>query len=86
MRTFLVSWSGKIEAESAPEASVKALAAMKDPDEWQFNASIEDITEEDEEYTITNDDWQTFCNDLCGNDSPCAVDQCEDFKNRFKKD
>ena len=46
MRTFLVSWSGKIEAESAPEASVKALAALNDPDEWQFNASVEEIESE----------------------------------------
>jgi hypothetical protein len=83
MRTFLVSWSGKISAESAPEASVKALAAMKDPDEWQFNASIEDITEEDEPFTSEE---QVYCNDMCGNLTPCAADYCEDFKNRFNKD
>lgn len=84
MKTFLVSWSAKINAESAPEATVKAQAAMKDPDEWQFNASVEDITEEDIE--LNTPEETTFCKDMCGNESPCIVDQCEDYKNKFKKE
>jgi hypothetical protein len=42
MPKYLVSWSGMIEATSKSEASVKALAALNDPDEWQFNASVEE--------------------------------------------
>jgi hypothetical protein len=82
MRTFLVSWSAKIKAETVTEASVKAQAAMKDPDEWQFNASVEDVTEEDEPFT---EEEREYCQTLCGNDSPCAVEWCNDFKDRFNK-
>jgi len=53
MPNYLVTLTMVIEARDKTEASVKAL---NDSTNWQFNASVEEITDEDEEYTITDDD------------------------------
>jgi len=56
MPNYLVTLTMVIEARDKTEASVKALHLLNDSTNWQFNASVEEITDEDEEYTITDDD------------------------------
>lgn len=78
-KNYFVTWASNIQAESPEEAAVKARAEMNDPDNWQFNSSVEETGDE-----IPTDEQCKFCEGMCGNESPCIADDlCQDYKRRF---
>lgn len=81
-KKYFVTWAINVQAESPAEAIVKAMAEMENPENWQFQSSVEETGAE-----IPTKEQCKFCEGMCGNESPCIADDlCEDYKRRFKVD